>query len=148
MDWLIYRLQKQLETKGGDGIKRIMCEMHVGKRMVRVEEEKEDEEAVRLQHALEQCSLMIGMHPDEATDAIADVAYEYGKPFAIVPCCVFAREFEHRRTPNGGLVETYEDLVEYLSAKPTMESTGVLKHFLPFKGRNQVLYSLSRTQEK
>ncbi len=38
----------------------------------------------------------MGLHPDQATDAILDAALALGKPFAVVPCCVFARLFPHR----------------------------------------------------
>lgn len=41
--------------------------------------------------------LLIGMHPDQATESIVDMALKYQKPFAIVPCCVFAQENPHRR---------------------------------------------------
>lgn len=34
---------------------------------------------------------VVGMHPDQATDAIVDFALACSKPFAVVPCCVFAR---------------------------------------------------------
>lgn len=30
-----------------------------------------------------------------------DFALAHGKPFAVVPCCVFARDFPHRRMPDG-----------------------------------------------
>lgn len=40
------------------------------------------------------------MHPDEATDAIVAFALEQRKPFAIVPCCVFARCGEGTRHYN------------------------------------------------
>lgn len=40
---------------------------------------------------------VVGLHPDQATDSILDFALECGKPFAIVPCCVFPRLFPHRR---------------------------------------------------
>jgi len=69
------------------------------------------------------------------------VAWRYGKPFAVVPCCVFAREFSHRRGPDDLPVNTYERLVDYLRAKPAVGDT-TYNHFLPFLGRNQVLYSL------
>lgn len=36
-------------------------------------------------------SLVIGMHPDQATDAVVDFAVEHRKSFAVVPCCVFPR---------------------------------------------------------
>jgi len=47
------------------------------------------------------CSVVVGMHPDEATGAIAEFAGEFGKPFAVLPCCVFPRLF-----PNRFVVET------------------------------------------
>ena len=34
---------------------------------------------------------VIGLHPDEATEAIVDCALAHNKPFAVVPCCVFPR---------------------------------------------------------
>ena len=37
------------------------------------------------------CSVVVGMHPDQATDAIVDFALQAGKPFAVIPCCVFPR---------------------------------------------------------
>lgn len=57
-------------------------------------------------------------------------------------CCVFSRIFPHRRTPEGEAVETYEQLVAYLCAKPCVGDGGVQRGFLPFQGRNQVLFSL------
>ena len=34
---------------------------------------------------------LVGLHPDEATEAIVDCALANRKPFAVVPCCVFPR---------------------------------------------------------
>lgn len=42
-------------------------------------------------------NIIIGMHPDQATEPIVDMALKYQKPFAVVPCCVFAHENPHRR---------------------------------------------------
>jgi len=82
------------------------------------------------------CSLVVGMHPDQATDAIVDSAIEYGRPWAVVPCCVFTYDFPHRRTPSGDPVQSYEQLIEYLVAKHPDAKTA----YLPFVGRNQVVY--------
>ncbi|RLN52571.1 hypothetical protein BBJ29_000258 [Phytophthora kernoviae] len=88
-----------------------------------------------------QASLLLGMHPDEATDAILDVAIKLGKPFAVVPCCVFGNTFPERRLANGSKVLSYENLVEYLEAKhPNIE-----KAFLPFDGKNLVLFRRPQT---
>ena len=38
----------------------------------------------------------VGMHPDQATDAIVDLCLATPKPFAVVPCCVFPRLFNTR----------------------------------------------------
>lgn len=44
-----------------------------------------------LAQQLQSCSLVLGLHPDQATDSIVDFALQFGKPFAVVPCCVFPR---------------------------------------------------------
>ncbi|ETV92149.1 hypothetical protein H310_13402 [Aphanomyces invadans] len=86
---------------------------------------------------LAQASLVVGMHPDEATEAIVDMALSMQKPFAVVPCCVMSRQFPHRRL-DGDLVATYNVFVKYLRRKhPQIQAT-----FLPFAGKNQVLYML------
>jgi hypothetical protein len=42
-------------------------------------------------------SAVVGMHPDQATEAIADFAMAEACPFAVVPCCVFPTLFSARR---------------------------------------------------
>eukprot|EP00002_Diphylleia_rotans_P036489 TRINITY_DN8044_c0_g1_i1.p1 TRINITY_DN8044_c0_g1~~TRINITY_DN8044_c0_g1_i1.p1 ORF type:complete len:435 (-),score=89.26 TRINITY_DN8044_c0_g1_i1:47-1351(-) len=86
----------------------------------------------------EKCSILVGMHPDQATEPITDAAVRFGKPFAILPCCVFAKEFPHRRLPCGKQVVLYDEFVDYLCLK----DTNVRRLFLDFIGRNQVLYTL------
>jgi hypothetical protein len=98
----------------------------------------EDEENAAL---VRDASLLVGMHPDEATDAIIDVALQLDKPFVVVPCCVFGQTFPHRRKPDGGRVVSFEDLVEYLLAK----SPDIQRAFLPIDGKNMVLYRLPRS---
>ena len=90
------------------------------------------------QLCLEQCSMVVGMHPDEATDAIVDFALLHDKPFAVVPCCVFPKRFSHRRLANGEAVTTWEQYCEHIMQRdPRIRSTE-----LPFDGRNRVLYRL------
>jgi hypothetical protein len=43
------------------------------------------------------CSMVVGMHPDEATEPIVDACLKSGKAFAVVPCCVFPEMNAHRR---------------------------------------------------
>ncbi|RQM12905.1 hypothetical protein DD237_005179 [Peronospora effusa] len=96
-----------------------------------------DDETLKLHKELfTDCSILVGMHPDEATEAIIDAAMTLRKPFAVVPCCVMSRAFPNRQCRDGTLVDTYETFVRYLLEKhPSIQSA-----FLPFAGRNQVLY--------
>ena len=87
-------------------------------------------------------SLVVGMHSDEATEDIVDMALLHDKPFAIVPCCVFAHLAPDRRLPaldgegEGEIVRDINQFVRYLKAK----SPRIVEALLPFEGRNKVLY--------
>lgn len=83
-------------------------------------------------------SMLVGMHPDIVTEKIVDCALQRGLPFAVVPCCVFPKEFPHRITSEGNTVTTYEEFVTYLQSKHPSIQQG----YLPFLGRNIVLYTL------
>lgn len=79
--------------------------------------------------------LMVGLHPDQAAGAIVDTAIATQVPFAVIPCCVFARLFPDRAV--GGInVTTNSLLCLWLMAKhPAVRATR-----LPFGGQNLVLY--------
>ncbi len=81
-------------------------------------------------------SLVLGMHPDEVTEAIVDAAIGSRVPFAVVPCCVFSRLFPHRAAADGSQVRTHAQLVEYLAAKHANARVATL----PFPGKNTVVY--------
>eukprot|EP01118_Nematostelium_gracile_P016129 TRINITY_DN6611_c0_g1_i1.p1 TRINITY_DN6611_c0_g1~~TRINITY_DN6611_c0_g1_i1.p1 ORF type:complete len:341 (-),score=75.38 TRINITY_DN6611_c0_g1_i1:42-1064(-) len=85
---------------------------------------------------VENSSILIGMHPDQATEAIMDAALQFKKPFAIVPCCVFNRLFPERRSKDGKQVVLYSEFVQYLQDK----EEGINVDFLVFRGRNKVIY--------
>ena len=76
---------------------------------------------------LETCSLIIGMHPDEATESIVDNAIHHQIPFAVVPCCVF---------PKSGQSMSLDAWYTHLKDKTTL----MKEIFLNFQGRNRVLY--------
>ena len=90
---------------------------------------------------LRSASLVVGMHPDEATEAIVEHSLAHGKRFAVVPCCVFAHLFPDRILSsvdsNGSRpVRDINDFCTYLKAKdPRIEECA-----LPFEGRNKVLF--------
>lgn len=85
-----------------------------------------------------QMGLVVGMHPDEATEPLVDHALAAGKPFAVVPCCVFAAQNPQRRLQDGSAVHSYEQFVAYLQEKAPGR---ILSSTLPFSGRNLVLYT-------
>ena len=93
---------------------------------------------------VEAASLIVGMHPDEATEEIVDVALHHGKPFAIVPCCVFPKNSSQKNL-------SFEAWCDYLLKK----APGIECEFLNFQGRNKVIYlrsgrsnSVEKGQEK
>jgi hypothetical protein len=73
------------------------------------------------------------MHPDQATEPIVDAAIELGKPFAVVPCCVFPELFPERRTKDGDSVRTYVQFLDYLGRQTPRHKAGVS----PVQGQEQ-----------
>ena len=108
-----------------------------------IEELQRDNE---LLEAVKNCTLIIGMHADGATEAIVEIALQFRKPFIVVPCCVFPNLFRHRLVPMidedgkecGGdeakmvPVRNHEQFCRYLAMK---DSHFVVEE-LPFEGRN------------
>jgi hypothetical protein len=82
-------------------------------------------------------SLVVGLHPDQATEHIVEACLRNRVPFVIVPCCVYGRQFPNRRHPvTGAEVKDYGDLVEYLLAK----SSAISCVEMDFEGKNILLY--------
>ena len=143
---------------GGDRPRRVLV-WHLGQCF--------DAEFVRSQGALawRDCSVVVGMHPDEATEAIVDMAIQHGKPFAVVPCCVFWRSNQRRMLrevaaaanddDNEGptaetmgaftTVKSWSQFCDYLQAK----APGVIQRAeLPMRGRNIVLFAHGSTPRR
>jgi len=62
-------------------------------------------------------NIFVGLHPDQATDAIVDEALVQKAPFAVIPCCVFPQIFTSRRQADGKNVTSYGGLLRYLRQK-------------------------------
>ena len=104
-----------------------------------------------LQHSqygswIRNCSILVGMHPDQATEAIIDLAsVGIHKPFAVVPCCVMPKLFPNRKYPTtkqgseSSTVRSYNRFCDYLLQKGDFH-----QHNLSFIGRNKVIYSLPK----
>eukprot|EP00958_Prasinococcus_capsulatus_P011463 scaffold1139_cov202-Prasinococcus_capsulatus_cf.AAC.2 len=84
-----------------------------------------------------ECSLVVGLHPDEASDPIVDFALHHRRPFAIVPCCVFPKLFR-RFLRDGTLVTTRQALCKYYLEKVP----GAKCDYLDFQGANMIVYRL------
>lgn len=48
------------------------------------------------QTTVRDCSVLVGMHPDQAAEHLVDFALLNKKPFVLVPCCVYHKQFPHR----------------------------------------------------
>ena len=103
-----------------------------------------DQDAVvsALDDVLRRVSIVVAMHPDQATDAAVDFALERNLPFAVVPCCVYAKEFGKRRLADGSRVTTHAHLVDHLVQKAGLTDVRVAE--LPFPGKNVVVYGTGR----
>jgi hypothetical protein len=91
------------------------------------------------------CSVVVGMHPDQATEPLVDFALRAKLPFAVVPCCVHAKKTPASGGGGGGGggaglhssgVRTYEDFVDFLAAKSPL----IKRAELAIGGRSTVLF--------
>ena len=99
---------------------------------------------------LAEATCVVAMHPDEATEPAVCAAASLGLPFAVVPCCIFASKFPHRRqfwkcdpaqAKRG--VKDWDTFCEYLAERATaLGSCDVKTETLALVGRNKVVYSL------
>lgn len=91
------------------------------------------EASIKLKRLLENSSIIIGLHPDQATEYIIDYCLKYKKPFAVIPCCVFFKSklFKHRKH-----IKTYQKFIQFLINK----NKQIKQKQLGFPGRNICLY--------
>ena len=85
------------------------------------------------------CSVLVGLHPDQAAGPIVEAAVALGKPFAVIPCCTYSAEFPKRKLPDGTRVTTHAHLVAYLRSLTGLAGSAVST--LDFGGKNIVVYS-------
>lgn len=86
----------------------------------------------------EDFDLMVGMHPDEATDVIIVEAAKRSIPFAIVPCCVMPNKIAYWGDHN------YNDWIKHLKNVAYKLGYEVDEKQLKIDGRNLVLYGRKR----
>jgi len=106
------------------------------KKKIQIEEDRKMFTLDTCDELIKGCSLIVGMHPDEATVDIVDVALAKKINFAVVPCCVFHNKFPDRKLKSGKEVVEYPDIIQFI-----LEKDSSLKiDFLNIKGRNKVIY--------
>eukprot|EP01125_Pyxidicula_operculata_P009729 TRINITY_DN3190_c0_g1_i1.p1 TRINITY_DN3190_c0_g1~~TRINITY_DN3190_c0_g1_i1.p1 ORF type:complete len:467 (-),score=91.30 TRINITY_DN3190_c0_g1_i1:14-1414(-) len=81
-------------------------------------------------------SLVVAMHPDQATEPAVDFAVSKNLPWAVVPCCTFASDNPHRRIPPDNPVTNYQEFLLYLKLKHPEAKLA----YLDFFGKNCVVY--------
>lgn len=93
------------------------------------------------------CSIIVGMHPDQATEPIVNLSQRLGVPFALLPCCVMPSLFPHRRQKSNSEmpVRSYRTFCQYILDKAP-EGETYQQHHLPFVGRNKVIYNSMSTR--
>merc|ERR1712107_631060 len=87
-------------------------------------------------HLPRSCKLVVGLHPDQATGEIAELATHLGVPWAVVPCCVYSGSFPQRRLHSGERVRTHAQLISWLCEKYVNARVASLD----IDGKNQVVF--------
>eukprot|EP00633_Aureoumbra_lagunensis_P008007 CAMPEP_0197318524 /NCGR_PEP_ID=MMETSP0891-20130614/51422_1 /TAXON_ID=44058 ORGANISM="Aureoumbra lagunensis, Strain CCMP1510" /NCGR_SAMPLE_ID=MMETSP0891 /ASSEMBLY_ACC=CAM_ASM_000534 /LENGTH=602 /DNA_ID=CAMNT_0042809031 /DNA_START=75 /DNA_END=1883 /DNA_ORIENTATION=+ len=130
-DTLIRRVARHLPQKFRQDLERAGYSERL-RRLVRVQ-------ATEFQDVGNINSILIGMHADGATEAIVDYALAHNLSFAIVPCCVFAKN-KNLFEPDTKKLLSYESFCDYLQNKAP---DTIRRSVLDFDGRNIVLYAVS-----
>jgi hypothetical protein len=87
-------------------------------------------------------ALVVGFHPDQATDYCIDLAQVLEVPFCVVPCCVFPSEFPNRiLRDTTDRVQSYPQLIQYLKEKCPQAETAWLNFHFAENAKNLVLYT-------
>ena len=124
---------------------RLYKNRQINNNMIQIYQETFDDDFVNKQMEIcKAATCFVGMHPDQATETIVDIAFKLNKPFAIVPCCVYPSLFPDRRLSTGQGVKRYNSFLQYLREKDPR----ILQASLPFAGRNKVLYWPPRIESR
>jgi len=98
------------------------------------------DQATRVVH---NANLIVGMHPDQAVDAIVDAALAKNVSFFVVPCCVYSKEFPNRRVV---VVEPEAEADEKVEMEPEVESS--ISSSSISNGENGALLPPTKTKTK
>jgi hypothetical protein len=94
-------------------------------------------------------ALVVGFHPDQATDYCIELAQVLDVPFCVVPCCVFPSEFPNRRLRDTNVrVQNYPQLIQYLQEKCPQAQTAWLDFHFTETAKNLVLYTTRTSTQR
>ena len=99
-----------------------------------------------IKEIFDKCQVVLGLHPDQATEPIVDLSLKHNKSFAILPCCVFPNLYPKYMMVDDQKQEvvTYVQFIEYLQGK----NKDISIDYLKFKGRNKILSTHIETNSK
>jgi hypothetical protein len=95
-------LDSSITSGGGGGGDRVTLRRDVyscsnmDHRVREFHEGHEVKELSAAQDLVKSCSALVGMHPDQAAEHLVDFALRNKKPFVLIPCCVYHKQFPHR----------------------------------------------------
>jgi len=92
---------------------------------------------------VDQVRLVVGLHPDEATEPLVNTALKFQVPFSVIPCCVFSLDNPQRRLADGSNPTSYEDFCRFLKEK----SETISEDHLSFIGKNKVLFAIQNVDQ-
>jgi hypothetical protein len=104
----------------------------------------------RVDTAVREAALLVGLHADGATEAIVEAALLYRTPFVVVPCCVFPNLFRARYVWEDAVVDggdgapvrrrvhvrNHDQFCRYLLEKDPR----FVMEVLPYEGRNVAIW--------
>lgn len=84
--------------------------------------------------------MLVGMHPDEATDIIIHEAIVRNVPFCVVPCCVLPTVTEYHGNNDRSDMGAYRSWIAHLKRYATKNGYTVQETLLPIHGKNIALF--------
>ena len=129
------------DIAGGKGYLQVALKEQGIKEVITLDKGKRCKRGINYKHQLlsnntklKNVNLLVGMHPDEATDVIITQASKRGIPFSIVPCCAKPTD-----TVFWGSIGNFANWLKHLKGYAERLGYRVEEHRLRMAGRNIVL---------
>ena len=86
--------------------------------------------------------VLLGLHPDGATDTIIFSAAKYEKKFCLVPCCLTQNQIPFLRPRKIKGIDAFDIWCEHLISSAHVLGMQTKVDFLPISGRNKIIMRL------